>query len=134
MTHGSSDRLDQIEALLQRSIIASDERMTRFEQSSNERMTRIEQSMEVNRIESNERLTRIEQAVESNNRFLEAFGRDVKRFTETANNLTNRIDGIIFTANQDRQETNSRYSGIQRQVTTIDQKIDRLLGDSDQPH
>ena len=45
MTNGS-DRLTQIEQLLERSIVASDERMTRIEQSSNERMTRIEQDFE----------------------------------------------------------------------------------------
>ena len=37
MTNGSSDRLDRIEALLQQSVIASDERMTRLEQSDGAR-------------------------------------------------------------------------------------------------
>ncbi len=80
MTNGSSDRLDKIEALLERSIVASDERMTRLEQStaaSDGRLTRIENLVELNHQESNERLTRIEQMVESNNRFLESFSADV---------------------------------------------------------
>ncbi|MBV8885798.1 MAG: hypothetical protein JO235_17635 [Chroococcidiopsidaceae cyanobacterium CP_BM_RX_35] len=103
MTNGSSsDRLDQIEALLQRSIVASDERMTRFEQ------------------ESNNRLTRIEQLIESNNRFLETFGQSVKKFTDTATVLNQRLDGVIATANSDRQETNIRLSRIEN-------KVDRLL-------
>lgn len=58
----SNDKLDRIEALLERSIVASDERMTR-----------IESLVESNHQESNERLTRIEQIVESNNKFLESF-------------------------------------------------------------
>lgn len=118
----SSDRLDRIETLLERSIVASDERMTRLEQSltaSDERMTRIENLVESNHQESNERLTRIEQIVESNNRFLESFSANVNRYVDIMNNLAARMDGIIATANQDKQETNSRLSAIQRQVSAI---------------
>ena len=114
----SGDRLDRIEALLQQSVIASDERMTRLEQSmlaSDERMTRIEQSMR----EGSERLTRIEQISESNNRFLESFSVDLRRYTDTMNNLAQRINGVIFTGNQDRQESNSRMAAIQKQVSAI---------------
>ena len=121
MTNGSSDRLTQVESLLQQLA----ESLKQQKDASDERMRRIEQERDADRQESNKRLTRIEQAVESNNRFLEAFGRDVKRFTETASNLTNRIDGVIFTANQDRQETNIRLSRIEN-------KVDQLLSrDSD---
>lgn len=125
----SSDRIDRLEALLERSITASDERMTRLEQSmaaSDERMTRLEQSMERQSQESNERMTRFEQGLErvelvvaSNNKFLEAFSTDLRRYTETLNNLANRIDGMIATSNQDRQESNSRLAAIQRQVSAI---------------
>ena len=125
----SNDRIDRLEALLERSITTSDERMTRIEQSmaaSDQRMTRIEQSMDRQRQESNERLTRIEQIGESNNRFLEAFSADLRRYTDTMNNLGNRIDnlvsridGVIATSNQDRQETNTRLGAIQRQVSAI---------------
>ncbi len=100
----SNDRLDRIETLLERSIVASDERMTRLEQSLSA---------------SDERMTRIEQIVESNNRFLESFSANVNRYVDTMNNLAARMDGIIATANQDKQETNSRLSAIQRQVSAI---------------
>jgi ATP phosphoribosyltransferase len=68
---------------------------------------------------SDKRLTRIEQVVESNNRFLESFSQDLKRYTDSMNNLATRIDGVIATNNQDRQETNSRLGGIQRQVSAL---------------
>ena len=110
MTNGSSDRLDRIEALLQQSVIAS-----------------------------NERLTRIEQIVESNNRFLEGFSERIERYTARMDNLAHKLDnfstrtdGMIFTANQDRQETNSRLAGIQRQIKTIENKIDLVLDGSNQ--
>jgi len=128
MTNGSRDRLDRIEESLQRSIIASDERMTRYEQ---ERAT--------DRKESNERLTRIEQIVESNNRFLEGFSQRIERYTARMDNLAHKLDnfstrtdGMIFTANQDRQETNTRLAGIQRQIKTIENKIDFVLDGSNQ--
>ena len=111
----SGDRLAQIEALLQQSVIAS-----------NERMTRIEQAMERNQRESNERMTRFEagleetrQLVHSNNRFLESFSQDLRKYTESMNNLATRIDGVIATSNQDRQQTNSRLSVIERMVRAI---------------
>lgn len=104
----SNDKLDRIEALLERSIVASDERMTRIEQ-------RLEQSNKA----SDERLTRIEQVVESNNRFLESFSQDLRQYTDSMNNFATRIDGVIATNNQDRQEANSRLAAIQRQVSAI---------------
>jgi chromosome segregation ATPase len=137
MTNASGgDRLNRIEALLEKSIVASDQRMTRLEQrleettrSSDERMTRLEQSMaqsdqRMTRLEqsiaqSDQRLTRIERLVKSNNRFLESFSADLKRYTESMNNLASRLDGIIFAANQDRQETNNRLAALQRQVAAI---------------
>ena len=67
----SNDRLDRVEALLEAFVAvsvadrkASNERMTRLEQSmtaSDQRMTRIEQSMDRQSRESNDRLTRIEE-------------------------------------------------------------------------
>ena len=111
----SSDRLDRIETLLEQFITAS----VADRQASNERMTRLEQAMEDQRHESNERLTRVELVVESNNRFLEAFSTDLRRYTETLNNFATRIDGVIATTNQDRQDSNTRLSAIQRQVSAI---------------
>lgn len=101
----SNDRIDRLEAFLERSTAASNERMTRIEQSSDER------------------LTRIEQVVESNNKFLESFSVDLRRYTDSMNNLATRIDGVIATSNQDRQETNTRLSAIARQVSAIAQKL-----------
>jgi hypothetical protein len=43
----------------------------------------------------------------------------LRQYTETMHNLATRMDGIIASANQDRQETNSRLSAIQRQTGTI---------------
>jgi hypothetical protein len=71
-------------------------------------MTRVESGLE-----------RLEQAVRSNNRFLESFSTDIRRYVDTMNNLATRIDGIVATNNQDRLESNSRLSVIQRQVSAI---------------
>lgn len=102
MTNPNSDRLDKIEILLESFITAS----IADRQASNERMTRLEQSTAA----SDKRLTRIEQIVESNNKFLESFSTDLRRYTDSMNNLATSIDGVIATSNQDRQETNSRRS------------------------
>ena len=61
MTTNQPDRIDRIEALLERFIDAS------F----------------ADRQASSERMTRLEQVVDSNNRFLQAFSTDLKRYTDT---------------------------------------------------
>lgn len=111
----NSDRLDRIETLLESFIAAS----VADRQASNERMTRIEQRLEQTQAASDERLTRIEQIVESNNRFLESFSADLRSYADSMNNMATRMDGIIATNNQDRQETNNRLAAIQRQVSAI---------------
>lgn len=93
MISPQSDRLDRIEALLECSIVASDERMIRIEQ-------KLQEFVEA----SNKRLTRIEQSVESNNRFLESFSQDLKIYTELINNMANRLDGVIAASNYNRDE------------------------------
>ena len=55
----SSDRIDRIETLLEQFISAS----VADRQASNERMTRLEQSTEQHRQASNEQMTRIEQSM-----------------------------------------------------------------------
>lgn len=122
MTNPQGDRIDRIESLLESFIAAS----LASSQASNDRMTRLEQTMEANHRESNDRMTRIEEGlerteriVESNNRFLESFSTDLRRYTDSMNNLATRIDGVIATNNQDRQEANSRLAAIQRQVSAI---------------
>lgn len=107
----SNHRIDRVEALLERFIdasVADRQASSEHRQASNERMTRIEQGLE-----------RVEQIVESNNRFLESFSADLRRYTDTMNNLATRIDGVIATSNQDRQEANTRLGAIQRQVSAI---------------
>lgn len=104
MTSSNDNRLDRIESLLESFIAAS----LADRQASSERMTRIEEGLE-----------RTERVVESNNRFLESFSSDLRRYTDSMNNLANRIDGVIATNNQDRQEANSRLAAIQRQVSAI---------------
>lgn len=99
---------------LEQNLAQSEALMEANRRESHERMSRMEASMEENRRESNERLTRIEQLVESNNRFLESFSADLRRYTDAMNNIATRIDGVIATSNQNRQETNSRLAAIQR--------------------
>lgn len=111
----NGDRLDRIETLLESFIAAS----VADRGASNERMTRIEQRLEQTQAASDERLTRIEQIVESNNRFLESFSADLRSYADSMNNMATRMDGIIATNNQERQETNTRLSAIQRQVAAI---------------
>jgi hypothetical protein len=80
-----------------------------------------------NRVESNERLTRIEQLVESNNRFLESFSQDLRRYTDNMDRLTQQLAATTSNANQDRMDSNTRLSVISGKLNTIDGKIDRLL-------
>lgn len=84
------EKLDKLASIVQQSIVASDER-----------------------------LTRIEQLVESNNRFLESFSQDLKNYTNSMNNIATRMDGIIATSNHDRQDVTSKLSRIQNQVSAI---------------
>ena len=123
MTNGNNNnRLDRIEALLEHFVVVSDERMTRSEQSmlqSDQRLTRIEQSM----LQSDQRLTRIEQIVDSNNRFLESFSRNLQQYSTSMDNFAKRIDGVIATNNEQRDETNLRLASIQRQVGAISQHL-----------
>jgi len=114
MTNGN-DRLDRIEALLEGFVAATSTAI----KASDERMTRIEQSLE----SSNERLTRIEQIVESNNRFLESFSHSLQQYATSMDNFGKRIDGIIAANNEQRNETNSRLASIQRQVAAISQHL-----------
>ena len=109
MTNGNNNnRLDRIEALLEHFVVVSDERMTRSEQSM---------------LQSDQRLTRIEQIVDSNNRFLESFSRNLQQYSTSMDNFAKRIDGVIATNNEQRDETNLRLASIQRQVGAISQHL-----------
>lgn len=124
------DRLTQVKSLL----LLMAESLKQQKDASDERMTRLEQTISRVLQESNERLTRIKQLFESNNRFLEGFSQRIDRYTNRMDNLANkldtfssRIERVIFTTNQDRQETNSRLASIQRQLQTVENKVDQLL-------
>jgi chromosome segregation ATPase len=105
------EKLDKLAAIVQQSVVASNERMARFEQQ----LAQLAESKQA----SDERLTRIEQIVESNNRFLESFSQDIKNYTNSMNNIATRMDGIIATSNYDRQDVTSKLSRIQNQVSAI---------------
>lgn len=95
--------------------------------SGNERLDRMEQLIESSSAESNERLTRIEQLVESNNRFLESFSQDLRRYTDNMDRLTQQLAATTSNANQDRMESNTRLSAISGKLNTMDRKLDQLL-------
>lgn len=101
ITSSEPSRLDRIEALLERSIIASDERMTRMEQAAEARFTRLEQ------------------LVESNNRFLEAFSSDLRGYVREMQEERRRNNATIAGVNQDRQDMTSQLSAVRRKVDAI---------------
>lgn len=146
MTNNGGDRLDQITALLQQSIVASDERMTRLEQrleqsaaasdermtrleqrieqsitASDERMTRLEQRIEQERAESNERLTRIEQLTESTSRSLQSLSDDITTFRLTT-------EQNIENAQSEREELRRVTLGIANLLGSLDEDRPTILG------
>ncbi|NJK30613.1 MAG: hypothetical protein HC851_00080 [Acaryochloris sp. RU_4_1] len=98
------DRLDRIESLLERMAIESE----RSKRESNERLTRIEQANEANA----QRITELTQVVASNNRFLESFSQDLKRYTDNLDRVSQQLATSTASANEDRYETNTRLSSI----------------------
>ena len=129
MTNGSSDRLDQIAALLQQSIIASDERMTR-----------IEQARERDRQESEASVNEIRQLTQSNAKAIQALTEDLATFRLGVQE--DREQAV-----QERQELRQAMLGIAnlvssldsdrptvlRKLTSIETKVDRLLGKERSP-
>jgi uncharacterized coiled-coil protein SlyX len=104
MTTAQPDRLDRIEALLERIAIESDARMSR-----------IEQVLEGN----SQRIIELTQVVASNNRFLESFSQDLRRYTDNMDRLTHQLAATTSNANQDRMDTTTRLSAINRKVDVI---------------
>lgn len=87
---------------------------------------RIEELLEVfvsasiaNQQRSDERLTRLELIVESNNRSLEAFSQDLRKYTQSMHSLASRMDGVIAAGNEDRQDISAKLSRLSRQVKDI---------------
>jgi uncharacterized coiled-coil protein SlyX len=104
MTTAQPDRLDRIEALLERMAIESDVRMSRIEQV----------------VEGNsQRITELTQVVASNNRFLESFSQDLRRYTNNMDRLTHQLAATTSNANQDRMDVTTRLSAISRKVDAI---------------
>jgi predicted RNase H-like nuclease (RuvC/YqgF family) len=64
-------------------------------------------------------LMRIGQLVESNNRFLEALGQDLRRYSDNMDRLSNQLANATSNANQDRMESTTRLSAINRKVDAI---------------
>ena len=117
------EMLDQFATAVTQAISAGNERVDRLEQAieadraaSNQRMTQFDQRLDRFALESHQRLTRIEQSVESNNRFLEAFSQDLRRYTDNMDRLTQQLSAVTAGSNQDRMEVNTRLSAIQRRV------------------
>lgn len=115
MTTGQPDRLDRIEAVLEQFITASEQ----DRRASDERMRQIDARLEQFITTSDERMTRVEQVVDSNNRFLESFSQDLRRYTDNMDRLTQQLAATTSNANQDRLETNTRLSAINRKVDAI---------------
>jgi uncharacterized protein (DUF3084 family) len=64
-------------------------------------------------------LMRIGQLVESNNRFLEALGQDLRRYSDNMDRLSNQLANATSSANQDRMDSTTRPSAINRKVDAI---------------
>lgn len=123
MTNGSSDELDlkQVAALLQQSIVASDERMTRIEQS-------------------------IGQLTQSNGRAIQALTEDITTFKLAVEQDREEAKADREEARAERQELRQATIGIAnllssldsdrptilRKLTAIENKVDRLLQDGNQ--
>lgn len=116
MTTAQPDRLDRIEALLERMALES-------EQSKRD---------------SNERMTRIEQLSESNNRFLEAFTQRIDRFEDRIEELaqsqqaTSRDVAQLVTI---QQQSSQALNEAMIRLTDTQEGVVRLLGslDEDRP-
>jgi hypothetical protein len=59
-------------------------------------------------------LMRIGQLVESNNRFLEALGQDLRRYSDNMDRLSNQLANATSSANQDQMDSTTRPSAINR--------------------
>jgi uncharacterized coiled-coil protein SlyX len=85
--------------------------------AGNARMDRLEQVV-----------TELTQVVGSNNRYMEAFSQDLRRYTENLDNISQQLAASTARANDERYETSTRLSSMSRKLTGVDIKIDRLLG------
>lgn len=82
------DRLSRIEALLLQSVTASDERMSRFEESANERMSRLEAAA----IEDSEKVENLRVSLESLRDIVAGQQQEIRELTEDSKNLKESIE------------------------------------------
>ncbi len=87
MTDSSSDRLDRIEALLQQSVIASNERMTRLEQAT---------------LATDKRLEQLAVRVEETTTSVNNLSATVNQLSERMDQLSERMDQLATEAREDR--------------------------------
>lgn len=119
MTPSDPNRLDRIEALLERSIIESDQRQREADQRQHEADQRNRQA--------DERLTRIEALVQSNARSIEAMGtqfEETKRLADRVfqrmDSLTQQLSAIVGSRNEDRDFLRSIKTGIDKLLRRSD--------------
>lgn len=140
MTTSEPNRLDRIEALLERSIIDSNQRQQEAEQrqrESEQRQLEAERQQQA----SNERLTRIEELIaqtmeitqatmqitRSNARSIEAMGtqfEETKRLADRVfqrmDSLTQQLSAIVGSRNEDRDFLRSIKAGIDKLLRRSD--------------
>ena len=103
----SSDRLDRIEALLQQSVIASDERMTRLEQSmtaSNERMKATDERMERLSEKTDARFNHLADEAEANRQITFEMLRQMTALQEESNKILQYLFGQQRNGNGDKTQ------------------------------
>lgn len=130
MTTAQPDRMDRIEALLDRMAIESE----RSIRESDERMSRLERNLELSKRESDERMSRVERRFEENNAALsrdlaqlvvtqQEASRERQELREAVIRLVNTQEGtarLLVSLDEDRPT-------ILRKLNTIEGKIDTLL-------
>ena len=137
------NRLDRIEALLERSILESSRRNA----ASDERMTRLEQQQEQFWAESKERLAQAEQIALSNARSIQALGDELTSFRlTTEQNIEQarierqelrgamvRLEGVAEGMANWLENLDTTQPTILGRLRQIENKIDRLLERDEEP-
>jgi archaellum component FlaC len=137
MTAAQPDRLDRIEALLERMAIESE----RSKRESDERMTRIDAQLdrmtiesERSKRESDERMSRLDERMEELAQSQQATSRDVAQLVTIQQRSSHELSEAMIRL-ADTQEGIARLLGsldedrptILRKLNTIEDKIDNLL-------
>lgn len=107
MTQNDPNRLDRIEALLERSIVESDQR----HREADERLTRIEAIVQTNA-----------QIIQSNARSIEAMGTQFEDTKRLADRVFQRIDSLtqqLASSVSDRNEERTQLNSMKRVLNRI---------------